>query len=292
MLRVPAFRFLFARGRIITALLRFFAQVVHLAIQGANLGPQVVDDLLLLFSEVGIFAFLLRIVLTVVVIIQLAPQLVALVLLLKVVCELLASAKAITVTIAIAGVHGGTENFVARKDVVPDVLKDTPRELVVHAGGQEPLAVVLESLNWHFTYPLPRDCELRAAYARDRGWNWRARVDLLPDGPTPIDLLGLVEEIKVAAGAVHVYPVGAARIVVASHVHIAHARHPLVVEALHDLGGVEAHEHVVVPCVTMCVHEHDSVGEVIVVVDDVAEVDLVLASAELPGAACLRMYIP
>ena len=70
------------------------------------------------------------------------------------------------------------------------------------------------------------------------------------------------------------YPVRTARVVVASYVHIAHARNALVIQALNHLGGVETEEHIVVPCVAVGVHEEGGVGEVIVVVDDVAEVDL------------------
>jgi hypothetical protein len=76
-----------------------------------------------------------------------------------------------------------------------------------------------------------------------------------------------------------VYPIGTPGIVVASHVHVAHARDSLVVEALHDFGGVEAHEHVVVPCVAVGVHEHDRVGEVVIVVDNVAQIYLLLSLA-------------
>jgi hypothetical protein len=62
----------------------------------------------------------------------------------------------------------------------------------------------------------------------------------------------------------------------ASHVHVAHACDSLMVEALNNFRGIEAHDHVVVPGVAMGVHEHDGIREVIVVVDDVAEVDLVV----------------
>jgi hypothetical protein len=70
------------------------------------------------------------------------------------------------------------------------------------------------------------------------------------------------------------YPVGAPRVVVAAHVHIAHACYALVVEALDHLRGVEAKQHVVVPSVAVRVHEDGRVGEVVIVVDYVGEIDL------------------
>jgi hypothetical protein len=210
---------------------------------------------------------------------ELAPFLVALVLLFKVLCKFLLSTEAEAVAVAVAGVHGRTENLVAGEDVVPNVLENAAGELVVHACREEPLAVVLEALNGHLTYPLPRHGELRTADARDGRRDGRAGVYLFPDVPAPVDFLGLVEKVEVPAGAVHMYPVGAAGVVVAAHVHVAVSRHALVVEAVYDLGGVLPHEDIVVPGVAVGVHEHDGVGEVVVVVDDVAEIDLVLSLA-------------
>lgn len=106
-------------------------------------------------------------------------------------------------------------------------------------------------------------------------------MDLLPDVAPPVDLLGLVEEVEVAAGAVHMDPVGAAGVVVAAHVHVAHASDALVVEALDHLRRVEAEQLVIVPGVAVGVHEDGRVGEVVVVVDDVGEVDLVSISWQL-----------
>jgi hypothetical protein len=264
--------------------------LVHFAIHGPNLGPQFVDDFLLLFGEVWILVLLLCIVLAVVVLVKFAPSLIAFILLLKVFGKLLSSAEAVSVAIAVACVHGRAKNLVTSENVVPNVLEDAPRELVVHAGCKQPLAIVLEALDGHLADSLAGNCKLGAAYARD-GWrDGRARVYLLPNISPPIDLLGLVEEIKISTGSVHVYPIGTARVVVASYVHVAHACDTLVVEALDDFGGIEAHDHVVVPGVAMGVHEHDGVGEVVVMVDDVAEVHLVLSlvlhASECPERSC------
>jgi hypothetical protein len=168
---------------------------------------------------------------------------------------------------------------VAGEDVVPNVLEDTARELIVHACGEKPLAVVLEALNGYLAYPLSGNSKLRAAYARDRRRDRRARVYLFPNIPAPVYFLGLVEKVEITARAVHVYPIGAAGVVVTAHVHVAMSGHTLVVEALDHLGSVLAHEDIVVPGVAMGMHEHDSIGEVVVVIDDVAEVDLVQSSA-------------
>ena len=162
----------------------------------------------------------------------------------------------------------------AGEDVVPDVLKDAPRELVVDASGQQPFAVVDKALEGHFAYALARHGELRAPGAGQGGGNWRSRVDLLPHAPPPVNLLGLVEKVKVAARAIHVYPVGAAGLVVAADVHVSQARDAVVVEAFEHLRRVEAEEHVVVPGPAVGVHEDGRVGEVVVVVNDVGEVHL------------------
>lgn len=61
---------------------------------------------------------------------------------------------------------------------------------------------------------------------------------------------------------------------VAAYVHVAHACNALVVQALKHLSGVEAQEHVVVPCVAMGMHENRGIGKVVVVVDDIGQVDL------------------
>ena len=161
------------------------------------------------------------------------------------------------------------------EDVMPYILEDAAGKLVVHARCKEPFAVVDKALNGHLLYALPRHGELRAADAGNGRRDGSTRVDLLPDVAPPIDLLGLVEEVEVAARAVHVDPVRAARVVVAADVHVAHACNALVVEALDHLRGVEAQEHVVVPGVAVSVHEDGGIGEVVVVVDDVGEVDLV-----------------
>lgn len=165
----------------------------------------------------------------------------------------------------------------AGEDVVPDVLEDAAGELVVHAGGEQPLAVVDEALEGDLADPVARDGELGAADAGEGGRGRGAWVNLVPDALAPVDLLGLVEEVKVAAGAVHVDPVRAAGVVVAADVHVAEAGDAGVVEAVDDLGGIEAHELVVVPGVAVGVHEERRVGQVVVVVDDVGEVDLALS---------------
>lgn len=71
----------------------------------------------------------------------------------------------------------------------------------------------------------------------------------LPDVPAHVDFFGFVVEVEVSAGAVHVYPIGAAGLVVAAHVHVTQSGNSGVVEALDHVAGVQAHELVVMPCV-------------------------------------------
>jgi hypothetical protein len=97
---------------------------------------------------------------------------------------------------------------------------------------------------------------------------------LIPDIAAPVYLLGLVEEVKVPTGTVHVYLAWVPGIVVAAPVHVAHACYALVVEALDHLGGVKAKEYVVVPSAAVRVHEDGGIGVVVVVVDYVGEVNL------------------
>lgn len=92
--------------------------------------------------------------------------------------------------------------------------------------------------------------------------------------PPIVDLLGLVEEIEVAARSIHVNPIGAARIVVTADVHVAEASNPLMVELLEHLCAVLAHEDVVMPGVAVGMHEDGGVGEVVVVVDEVGQINL------------------
>jgi hypothetical protein len=288
MRRVPRLGLLHPCLGILTPLLRLVPQGVQLAVHARDLGSERVDSLDFFSSKGRVLAVLLRLFFAFGEDVKLGKLLVASILLFEVLVEFLLTAETDAVAVAVTRVHGGAVDFVAGEDVVPYVFEDAAGELVVHAGGEEPLAVVDEALDGDFLDALARDGELCAADSGYRGWDGRARVDLLPDVAPPVYLLGLVEEVKVAARAVHVYPVGAAGVVVAAHVHVAHARDSLVVEALDHLGGVKAEEHVVVPCVTVGVHEDGRVGEVIVVVDDVGEVDLVSFSWWLYDAYSIR----
>jgi hypothetical protein len=103
---------------------------------------------------------------------------------------------------------------------------------------------------------------------------------LLPNVLPPVYLFGLAEKVKITTWPVHVNPVWAAWVMVAPYVHVAKARDAVVVQALYHLGCVEAHEHVVMPRALVGMHKEGRVGEVIVVIDDVAEVDLGLALAK------------
>ena len=240
----------------------------------ANVLLQRVHSELLGVCEAGVLVLLLRLVCALVELVKLCPFGVAVVLLLYVVVKLREPAEADAVSIAIAGILGGAVDLVASEDVVPDVLENTAGELIVHARCEQPLAVVDETLDRHLSDPVARDGELCTANAGDGGRHGGAGVDLVPDALAPVDLLGLMEEVEVAARAVHVDPVRAAGVVVAANVHVAEAGDPLVVQAVHDLGGVEAHQHIVVPGMAVGVHEQRRVRQVVIVVDDVAEVYL------------------
>ena len=260
--------------RVVAPLPRRISQLVEFAVHNQKLGPELAKSLLLVFSEGRVFAVLLRLFFLLLVAVVFGKLFVARILFLKVFVEFSQATKAVAVAVAVACIHGWTVYFVAGEDVVPDVFEDAAGKLIVHAGCQEPFAVVDEALNGHFLDALARDGELGAADSRDGGRDGRAGVDLLPDLLSPIDFLGFTEEVKVAAGTVHVYPVGTAGFVVAAHIHVAHAGDTVVVETLDHLGSVEAEEHVVVPCVAVGVHEDDGVGKVVVMVDDVGEVHL------------------
>lgn len=260
--------------RVVAPLLRRLSQLVEFAVHNQKLGPELAKPLLLVFSEGRVFAILLCLLLLLLVAVVFGKLFVARILFLEVFVEFSQATKAVAVTVAVACVHGWTMYFVAGEDVVPDVFEDAAGKLIVHARGQEPFAVVNEALNGHFLDALARNGELGAADSRDGGRDGRAGVDFLPDLLSPIDFLGFAEEVKVAAGMVHVYPVGTAGLVVAANVHVAHTGDAVVVEALDHLGGVEAEEHVVVPCVAVGVHEDDGVGKVVVMVNDVGEVHL------------------
>jgi hypothetical protein len=163
---------------------------------------------------------------------------------------------------------------VSGEDVVPNVFEDAPGELIVHLGCEKPFAVMQESLEWHLPDSLTRYRKLRATDAGDGRWDGCTRVYLLPDVSSPVYFLGLAEEVEITARSVHVDPIWTAWVVVAPYVHVAQACNTFVVETLDHLGCIEAHEHVVVPRALMGMHEDGRVREVIVVVNDVAEVDL------------------
>lgn len=86
-----------------------------------------------------------------------------------------------------------------------------------------------EPLQRNLLNPIPRNSKLRAADTTQRRGNRGAGVHFLPDMPPNVNLLGLVEEVKVAAGTVHVDPVGATGVVMAADVHVAHAGDAVVV---------------------------------------------------------------
>ena len=112
-----------------------------------------------------------------------------------------------------------------------------------------------EPLEGHLPYPFPADSKLRAAYARYRGRQGCTRMYLLPDMPSPVNLLGLVKEVEVDSRPIHMYPVRAAGFMVAAHIHVALARNTVVVEAFDYQSGVEAQKLIVVPRMMMGVHE-------------------------------------
>jgi hypothetical protein len=270
---------------IVASLACVVSQLIKLVIHIANGLLQRVHSELLGVCEIGVLVLVLRLVCALVELVELCPFGVAIILLLHIVVVLRKPAEADAVSIAIAGILGRAVDLVASEDVVPDVLEDAAGELIVHARCEQPLAVVDETLDRHLPDPVARDGELCAADAGDGGRHGSARVDLVPDALAPVDLLGLVEEVEVAARAVHVDPVGAAGVVVAANVHVAEAGDALVVQAVDDLGGIEAHQLVVVPGMAVGVHEKRRVRQVVVVVDDVAEVYLARGSAYM-------LYVP
>ena len=281
MRRVVRLRLFCSQLGVVASLPRVVPQLIELVVHVANVLLQRIHSELLGVCEIGFLVLLLQLVCALVELVKLCPFGVAIILLLDIVVVLRKPAEADAVSIAIAGVLGGAVDLVASEDVVPDVLEDAAGELIVHARCEQPLAVVDESLDRHLSDPVARDGKLCAADAGDGGRHGGTGVDLVPDALAPVDLLGLVEEVEVAARAVHVDPVGAAGVVVAANVHVAEAGDALVVQAAHDLGSVEAHQLVVVPGMAVGVHEQRRVRQVVVVVDDVAEVYLAR------GLACI-----
>jgi hypothetical protein len=274
MTRIVRLGLFLSRFWVVSSLSRSVSQLVEFTIHDGKLGPELFEPLLLLVSEARRLTVLGGLLFLFLVAVVFGKFFVAGILFLEVIVELCQAAKAHAVAVAVTRVHGWTVDLVAGEDVVPDVFEDAAGKLVVHAGGQEPFAVVNEALNGDFLDALARDGELGAADSRDGGGNGCAGVDLLPDLLSPVDFLGLVEEVKVAARAVHVYPVWAAGFVVTADVHVAHAGDAVVVEALNHLGGVKAEEHIVMPGVAVGVHEDGGVGQVVVMVDYVGKVHL------------------
>jgi hypothetical protein len=97
---------------------------------------------------------------------------------------------------------------------------------------------------------------------------------LLPDMPPPVYLFRLVVKVKVSPWPVHVYPIWAAGLVVAANVHVTHAGDAVVIKAFDELDSIEAHQHIIVPSVSMGMHEEDSVRKVIIVIDNVRKIHL------------------
>lgn len=274
MTRIPRFRLLLPHLWVLAPFFRILAKTIQLLVHlGHNLAQRLAFPLFI-FGKLWVLVVLLGLVFSLVVGLELLVLGVALILLSEEVCVLLTTTEADAVAVTITSIHGGAVDFVAGEDVVPDVFEDAARELVVHGCGKQPLAVVFEAFNGHLSDALPGNGKLGTADAGEGGGHLGTRVDLLPDRAAPVDFLGLVVEVEVGAGTVHVDPVGAARVVMAAHVHIAHAGDALVVEALEHGGGVETEQHVVVPGAAVGVHEDGRVGKIMVVVDDVAEVDL------------------
>jgi len=271
---IPRFRLFLPQLGVIAPLLRVFAETVQVLV---HLGHTLVQRLAVanfVFGKLRLLAVLLGFILSLLVGLEFLVFAITFILHFEKVCIFLAAAEADAVAVTIAGIHGGAVDFMACEDVVPDVFKDSARELVVHARGEQPLPIVNEAFNRHLLDALAGCGKLGTAYAGEGGWNRGARVDLLPDVTAPVNFLGLVVEVEVAAGAVHVDPVGAAGVVVAAHIHVAHTGNALVVEAFDHGGSVEAEQHVVVPGMAVGMHEDGCVGEVMVVVDEVAEIDL------------------
>jgi len=132
--RVPALRLFFPLLRVVTTFLRIISQHVHLTVHADNLCPQLIDQSLFSLVETRILALLFRLILALIKHIELVPQFVSRILLLKVLGELLAATEAVSIAVAVARIHRGAEDFVPGEDVVPDILENTARELVIHAG--------------------------------------------------------------------------------------------------------------------------------------------------------------
>ena len=118
-----------------------------------------------------------------------------------------------------------------------------------------------------------RDHELRAAGLRDGRGHGRTAVQLLPDGGCEVFLLHLAAGVELGLRPVQVQPVRTPGLLVAAAVEVADAGDVRVAEMADRIRGVGVEQVVVVPGRQVRVEEDGRVGQVVVVVDDVGQVD-------------------
>lgn len=163
---------------------------------------------------------------------------------------------------------------IPRENVLPRVLHQSTRRLVVQAGRQQPVAVADVVGARALADSLAGHGELGATRLRDgvRDRNVGA-VQLAKEFGGQGGFLGFVFEVVPPPGSVDVQPVRAARVEVASSVEVALANDVGAAEELEGLGSVDVEEDVVVPSHLVRVEEEHDVRQRVVMVDDVRQID-------------------
>jgi len=161
----------------------------------------------------------------------------------------------------------------ASEDVLPRIFHNAAGVLVLKFSVEEPFAVADVLGARVCADALAGDGKLRAAGLGDGAGDRHVGVEFAPDSGCEEALFVLVYEVPLRLWSIWVQPVGAARVMVAAGVHVALAGDVGVGDAGDGLGGVEVKEDVVMPGGPMWVEEEDGIGEVVVVIDYVGEVD-------------------
>lgn len=164
--------------------------------------------------------------------------------------------EADAVPVAVALVHVRAELEVAREDVLPAVLQQPARVLVVQIRAQDPVTVAHVEVAWPLHDAVARHGELGAARLGDgRGDGHVGAVQLVEERRSQLRLFRLVLQVPPPLRPVHVQPVRAARVQVAARVEIALPHDVCRTHQLDGLGRVDVQEDVVVPGMLVWVEE-------------------------------------
>ena len=178
--------------------------------------------------------------------------------------------KTDAVAIAVAEVDPWTMSRFAGHDDVPRLLEDAAGDMVLEVSVQKPVTVMLPCRERDGLDSFARGRELRAARcAEDFGHGDVGPVEVGPDACE----VYLFQLVPILFLGVDVDVVGAAGFWVTAEIEVADAGDVVVAELAEHLGQVPVLQVVIVPCFLAGVDEDAGVGEIVVVVDNVGEVD-------------------